>query len=188
MDRFDEHHFVQVVEPPLLYEKCVNAGKVPFDVGRIDNTNAIQQVGENGSRDGCNQCIPASLSMDGMHVASTRHGDCRRSFCRDRNHAAIDVKWFAALQQSIQRTTFSADSHKDGEERQHDQGDGHHPGRFACVVVHLLIARRSGERVEPQAEHVERRDARRYQRNEEQQKMDLVGIHEGQRRGNDCIF
>ena len=44
-------------------------------------------------------------------------------------------------------------------------------GRFVGVIIHMLIARLAGKRVEPQPEHVERRDPGRHQRHKEQQKV-----------------
>ena len=44
----------------------------------------------------------------------------------------------------------------DGQHGEHHQRGHHDPGRLVCVIGDVMIPRRTGERHEPEAEHVER--------------------------------
>ncbi len=112
----------------------------------------------------------------------------QRDTIADSGHTGFQMSWLIPGQQDVQISMVSSDCTERRENREDNQRCRHDPRRLMSMVMDMLITRRTAECVEPQAKHVERRDARGQQGYQEQQIMDWIGIHECQCRRHDRVF
>ena len=74
----------------------------------------------------------------------------------------------AEQQHLVEHAVFTAPGTTKGQDREHNQRDEHDLRHFMAMVVDMLVTRGAGEGIEPQSEHVEGRDSRSHQRDDEQ--------------------